>query len=199
MDKQLDDLKTIREMMEKSTKFLSLSGLSGIVAGFTAIVGASFAWFYIFADVTRYTPSERIMWLLADALTVLVITLFFGVYFSVKKARGQNQKIVTKVAAKTLYNLALPLVAGGLFSLVYLFRGNVDIVIASTLLFYGLALINVSKFTFEEIHYLGITEIVLAILSAVFPKYGILFWTLGFGVSHILYGTVMYLKYDVRK
>lgn len=199
MDKQLDDLKTIREMMEKSTKFLSLSGLSGIVAGFTAIVGASFAWFYIFADVTRYTPSERIMWLLADALTVLVISLFFGVYFSVKKARGQNQKIVTKVAAKTLYNLALPLVAGGLFSLVYLFRGNVDIVIASTLLFYGLALINVSKFTFEEIHYLGITEIVLAILSAVFPKYGILFWTLGFGVSHILYGTVMYLKYDVRK
>lgn len=199
MDKQLDDLKTIREMMEKSTKFLSLSGLSGIVAGLTAIVGASFAWFYIFADVTRYTPSERIMWLLADALTVLVISLFFGVYFSVKKARGQNQKIVTKVAAKTLYNLALPLVAGGLFSLVYLFRGNVDIVIASTLLFYGLALINVSKFTFEEIHYLGITEIVLAILSAVFPKYGILFWTLGFGVSHILYGTVMYLKYDVRK
>lgn len=47
MEKQLEDLKMIRELMEKSSKFLSLIGLSGIIAGITAIIGAAFAWFYL--------------------------------------------------------------------------------------------------------------------------------------------------------
>jgi len=104
-----------------------------------------------------------------------------------------------KTTWKTLYHLGLPLLTGGVFSLVFLLRGNIEMVASSTLIFYGLALVNVSKFTYPEIHYLGITEIILGLLAAIFLFKGILFWTIGFGLCHIIYGLVMYLKYDFRK
>lgn len=201
MEKQLDDLKAIREMMEKSTKFLSLSGLSGVLAGITAIFGAAFAWFYLLKDpaATNYSRFSEMLILLADALIVLALSISFGIYFSWKKARKNNQKLNNKTTWKTLYHLGLPLLTGGVFSLVFLLRGNIEMVASSTLIFYGLALVNVSKFTYPEIHYLGITEIILGLLAAIFLFKGILFWTIGFGLCHIIYGLVMYLKYDFRK
>lgn len=201
MEKQLEDIKAIREMMEKSSKFLSLSGMSGVFAGFTAIAGAAFAWFYLLQDpaMTNFNKTQEILILLADALIVLFLSVGAAVYFSRRKARLQNQKLNTKLILKTLYHLGLPLVAGGIFSLVFLLRGDIAMVASSTLLFYGLALVNVSKFTFPEIHYLGITEIILGLLAAVFLYNGVLFWTLGFGVCHILYGLIMYRKYDLKK
>ncbi|MGE5429024.1 MAG: hypothetical protein ACM3O8_14110, partial [Methylococcaceae bacterium] len=64
------------------------------------------------------------------------------------------------------------------------------------LIFYGLALVNAGKFTLSEVHYLGITEIVLGLMAAVFINWGLLFWALGFGVMHIVYGMMMYYKYE---
>jgi hypothetical protein len=64
------------------------------------------------------------------------------------------------------------------------------------LIFYGLSLVNAGKFTFSEIHYLGLTEIVLGILAGIFINHGLLFWTLGFGLMHIVYGTVMYYRHE---
>jgi hypothetical protein len=201
MDKQLEDLKVIREMMEKSTKFLSLSGLSGVLAGLTAMCGAAFAYFYLLRnpEATDYTKFQEMIILLADALIVLGISIGFAIYFSWKKAKKSNQKLLNKVTYKTLYHLGLPLIAGGIFSLVFLLRGDIEMVASSTLLFYGLALVNVSKFTYPEVHYLGITEIILGLLSAIFLYHGIIFWTIGFGFCHILYGVLMYIKYDVTK
>ncbi|HMI66070.1 MAG TPA: hypothetical protein VK517_08550, partial [Cyclobacteriaceae bacterium] len=70
------------------------------------------------------------------------------------------------------------------------------IVAPSFLIFYGLALINASPNLYEEIRYLGYSEILLGLLCAVLPNYGLLFWAIGFGLFHILYGAVMYKKYD---
>ena len=97
-----------------------------------------------------------------------------------------------------LYHLGVPLAAGGILSLIFLYRGDVEILASITLVFYGLALVNVSKFTFNEIHYLGIIEIILGLAAAVFLFYGVIFWTLGFGVCHIIYGWIMYKKYDLK-
>ncbi len=201
MEKQLEDIRAIREMMEKSSKFISLSGLSGIVAGFTAIAGAAFAYFYLLRapSMTDFNHSQEFMILLADAVVVLIVSIGFAVYFSWKKAKKLHQSLFNKLTLRTLYNLAIPLVAGGILCLILLLEGNLRMVIAGTLIFYGLALINVSKYTFEEIHYLGLIEIVLGILAALFAKNGILFWTIGFGVCHIIYGYVMYKKYDLKK
>ena len=200
MEKQLEDLKAIREMMEKSSRFLSLSGLSGILAGITATLGAAFAYFFLLRDpaATSFTRIQEIVILMSDALLVLVISIGFGIYFSSKKAHKKDQKLFNKVTMKTLYNLSIPLITGGIISLIFLYRGDVEMVAAITLVFYGLALVNVSKFTFDEIHYLGITEIVLGIAAAIFMHNGILFWTIGFGICHIVYGSIMYKKYDLE-
>jgi predicted lysophospholipase L1 biosynthesis ABC-type transport system permease subunit len=201
MNQQTEDLKIIREMMEKSTKFLSLSGLSGVIAGTAAIAGAAFVYFYLLRDpgATDYNLTQEALILLTVASIVLIISIGAAILLSLKKARKGKQKIQKKVVLTTLYHLGLPLLTGGIFSLILLFRGEIALVAASTLLFYGLALINVSKFTFPEIHYLGITQIFLGILAAIFMYYGILFWTIGFGICHILYGLLMYFRYDYRK
>ena len=200
MEKQLEDIKAIRDMMEKSSKFLSLSGLSGIIAGVTAIAGAAFAWLYILSNpsATGLDRLQQIEVLLVDALIVLLVTIGFGIYLSAKKAKKNHQKLFNKVTLKTVYNLSIPLIAGGVYSLLCIYRGDVEIVAATTLIFYGLALVNVSKYTFDEIHYLGITEIVLGIAAAVFLYHGIIFWTIGFGICHIIYGLIMYKKYDLK-
>lgn len=201
MNKQIEDIKAIREMMEKSSKFLSLSGLSGIIAGLIAIAGAAFAYFYLLRDpsLTDYNRMQELLILLADALIVLFLSISFGTFFSWRKARKNNQPLMNKVMMRTLYNLAIPLVAGGIFCLILLLRGDVRMVIAGTLIFYGIALVNASKYTFEEVHYLGLTEIALGVAAALFQSYGLLFWTLGFGVCHVLYGFIMYKKYDLKK
>jgi hypothetical protein len=200
MEKQLEDIKAIREIMEKSSKFLSLSGLSGVLAGVTATLGAAFAWFYLLRnpEATNYNRYQELIILLADAFIVLTLSISFALYFSWKKAKKQNIKLINKTALKTIYNLGIPLLAGGLFSIICMLRGDVEIVASTTLIFYGLGLINASKYTFEEIHYLGITEIVLGIGAAIFLSHGIIFWTIGFGICHIVYGLILYKKYDLK-
>lgn len=200
MEKQLEDIKAIREMMEKSSKFLSLSGLSGVMAGITAIFGAAFAYFYLlrYPAATDLNHFQEMIILLVDAMLVLVISIGFALYFSWKKAKKKKLKFVNKATLSTIYNLGIPLLTGGIFSLILLFRGNVEIIASTTLLFYGLGLVNASKYTFEEIHYLGITEIILGIGAAIFLYHGIIFWTIGFGVCHIVYGAIMYKKYDLK-
>jgi hypothetical protein len=201
MATQSDDLKAIRDLMEKSTKFISLSGLTGIMAGITAIAGAAFAYFFLLRDpaATDYNLRQETLILLADAMIVLILSIFYAVYFSWRKARKNGQKIFNRLAYKILYHLGLPLLTGGVFSLVLLFRGEVDLVVASTLVFYGLALINVSKYTPSEVHYLGIAQIMLGILALIFMSHGLIFWSLGFGICHMLYGFIMYFKYDREK
>ncbi|MFA6581053.1 MAG: hypothetical protein WCS79_04555 [Paludibacter sp.] len=194
MEKQLEDLKAIREMMEKSSKFLSLSGLSGVMAGITAILGAAYAYFFILGE---HIAVANIL-LILDAIIVLFISISFGIYFSWKKARKSNQKLFNKVTLRILYNLSIPLFVGGILSGIFISRGEMEIVASITLIFYGLALVNASKYTIDEIHYLGITEIILGLAAAIFLYNGIIFWTIGFGVCHIIYGLIMYKKYDLK-
>ena len=201
MNEQLEDIKVIREMMEKSTKFLSLSGLSGVIAGISATAGATFAYLFLLRDpsLTNFNRMQEMGILLAIALIVLSISISCCIFFSWRKAKRSNQKLWNRAGLNILYNFATPLIAGGLFSLVFLLRRNLEVVISSTLIFYGVALLNASKYTYNDIHYLGITEIVIGLLAAIFTHKGIIFWTLGFGICHILYGSVMYFKYDRRK
>ena len=200
MEKHTEDLKAIREMMEKSSKFLSLSGLSGIMAGMTAIAGALFAYFYLLnhQSPTEFPLIQDLLILAADAILVLLISLGFAIYFSWKTAKKKNQKLISKVVLNTLYNLGIPLATGGILSIIMISRGQTELVAATTLIFYGLALINVSKFTYGEVHYLGIAEIILGLLAAIFIHSGLILWTIGFGVCHVVYGFIMYKKYDLN-
>ena len=196
-----EDLHTIREIMERSSKFLSLSGLAGIFAGACALIGAAIAWFFILdSEIIQYNEykqnSDIGFYLVLDAVLVLVFALLGAVYFSYRKASKAGQKLWTKSTQRLLIHLMIPLVSGGIFSLILIYRNNLELVIPVMLIFYGLSLVNAGKFTFSEIHNLGLTQIVLGILALIFTNQGLLFWTLGFGLMHIVYGMVMYYRHE---
>lgn len=201
----LEDIKEIRSMMEKSSRFISLSGLSGISAGVVALIGAFVAGWYINANVQLAEGQinriaavnlEDILFFLLDAAVVLVLALTFATYFAVRKARIQGLPVWNKAAELTLINLLIPLATGAIFCFI-LYYYNIYLLIApATLLFYGLALLNASKYTLGEVRYLGICEIILGLIAMIIPGYTILFWAFGFGILHIIYGAVMYFRYE---
>lgn len=186
----LTDLAEIRSIMERSTKFLSMSAASAAVAGLYALGGAALAW-----NILRkgdYKPLH----LLLIAITVFLMALFTTLWMSYRKARKEGKKLWNRAAIRLFANFALPMTAGGIFILLLYLRGFYSLIAASTLLFYGMALLNAGNFTFSDIRKLGIAQMALGLLAAALPGQGLLFWALGFGILHIIYGGMMYLKYE---
>lgn len=197
------DIASIRSMMERSAKFISLSGLSGILAGIYALAGALAAYYLIYYP---YSPlgfrfyyineKEVVTKLLLIAFAVLAASLTTGYLLSLKKSKKLEVPIWNKASRQLLQDLLIPLVTGGLLIIILLTRGYFGIVASACLIFYGLALVNGSRNTFKEIRYLGLTEIVLGLVAALLPGYGLIFWAIGFGMMHIVYGVFMHYRYD---
>lgn len=207
---RLNDLAEIRLMMERSSRFLTLSGLSGVFAGIYALIGAGAAYYYLKAVknniASEYYESvitaggrtnfDVLTFCIADALIVLALSIATGYYFTMKKTHKSNHKMWNAASKRMLTSLSIPLVAGGLYCGILFMHGKVGLIAPATLIFYGLALISAGKYTLDEIKYLGVLEIILGLLASVFPGYGLIAWAFGFGVLHIVYGLLMYNKYD---
>lgn len=196
----LQTLTDIRSMMERSSRCISLSGLSGVFAGIFALIGAFMAYLKLYADCIVCSMREdyygTLAYFVEVAAAVLVSSLLVGTLLTIRNSKRKGLKVWDSSAKRLLINLAIPLGAGGLFCLVLLYHGVLVMVAPATLIFYGLALINASKYTFNDIRYLGLCEIILGLLASCFIGYGLLFWAVGFGVLHIVYGAVMYFKYE---
>ena len=196
-----DDIASIRSLMERSSKFISLSGLSGILAGVYALTGAAVA-FCLIREPLNYQqiPFLHLLgllpYLMGIALVVLIASIATGVLLTYRKAKKKGQPIWGKTSRDLLFNMSVPLVTGGLLILIFLYRGYFGIVAPTSLIFYGLALMAAGNFTFSDVRVLGISEIILGLITACLPGYGLLLWEIGFGVFHIVYGWVMYIKYD---
>jgi len=192
------DIASIRDMMERSVKFISLSGLSGVLAGIYALAGAVVAYLTVsgldYERASLRTPDLPLLILIA--VIVLVASILTGVWMSHVKAKKYGLKLWTPTSRTLLINMLVPLVTGGAFILIMLFTGHFYLAAPSCLIFYGLALIQASANTFQEVRYLGYCEIVLGLVSALMPGYGLIFWAAGFGVLHIVYGAIMHNKYD---
>jgi hypothetical protein len=210
----LEDLKEIRKMMETSTKFLSLSGLSGISAGLVALIGSGVAWNLLQNFETRkfqYILTDRIdqelfkldIKLLILALSILILAIGLGFFFTYRTAKKANQKLLSPISFKLFWSLGLPLAFGGAFTLLMYKNGAYGMIGAATLIFYGMALLNASKYVHVEIKYLAISQMTLGLLSAYLTQnnhfISLYIWAFGFGVLHILYGTIMYYKYDKKQ
>ena len=202
LKEHLRDISEIRGMMERHSKFLSLSGLSGLSAGLCALIGAIVAWFYLgksldFAGFPmRHTTQELYWFFVIDAGLVMVCALALATLFSLRMARKKSIPIWSPSGKLLMINLLSPLVVGGAFCLILLFHGELEIIPAAMLLFYGLALLNASKFTLPEIRYLAFTELILGLACTLWWQHSLIFWALGFGIGHIVYGGVMYFKYE---
>ncbi len=201
----LNDLKDIKEMMSKSTQFISLSGLSGVLAGVYALIGAYFAYQTIYFDTStsgNYSnliiSEDAVIKLLVIATVVLILSIATGILLSVKKAKQTNNKIWNATSKRLVINFMIPLAVGGYMGLYLIEKENFSLLTPLTLIFYGLACVNASKYTLGDVRYLGLTMIALGIVNTFFVGYGLLFGALGFGVCHIFYGGMMWFKYDRR-
>ncbi len=194
------DIAEIRSMMERSSKFASLSGLSGILAGIYALAGA-----FIVNSVYSFNPDsfdytnyagESIINVIAAALIILLLALGSALFLSYKKGNKRGEKIWNATSRRLIANMGVPLSAGGILILIFLAKGLVGLVIPATLLFYGLAIYNASKFTFDEMKFMGLLQIGLGLISTYFIEFSLLIWAFGFGVVHITYGAYMHFKYE---
>ena len=210
MENKLDyseDIRTIKRIMEESSRFLSLSGLSGIFAGLLAVLGGAIAHFGILKNRTIFVDESLInlsvkqassakIQLITDALIVLLLALGGAFYFSHRTARQKGVNIWTPVSRRLLLNLFVPLISGAFFILILYFHDQWQLIVPAMLIFYALALIGAGKFTYNEVSYLGLAELITGFSSTIFQGSEIFFWVFGFGFLHIAYGFFMYRKYE---
>lgn len=218
----LDTLQDIKQMMERSSRFISLSGFSGIAAGTCALVGAWFArdvlknseFYFEIGDgsvirgndykklfdngvlnpTVKYNALQEQLFLIAGVTLIAAFTLSF--LFTYLRSKKTNTPIWGTTAKRLLINVSIPMIVGGIFLLKMLPYGTFGLIAPGCLLFYGLALVNASKYTLGEVRYLGYGQIILGIINLSFVGKGIYFWAMGFGVLHIIYGVVMWWKYE---
>ncbi len=207
----LQELQHIKKMMERSSKFISLSGLSGISAGLCALIGAwiassemttyrlennrSFDGYqgtYIFTNNLN-TLIVNLIIIAAITFAAAAITAFLFTYLRSKKT---GMPLWGKTTIRLFWNTIIPLVAGGLYLLRSIDLGHFGLIAPGCLIFYGLALVNASKYTLGEVRYLGYGQILLGIINLWMIGYGLFFWAAGFGILHIIYGLLMWFKYE---
>ena len=196
----IKDIAEMRSMMERSSKFLSLSGLAGVMAGIYALAGAWIAWrFFDFnpAEILFSTPdTENLFNVILVAAAVLILAVGTAIFLSWKKAAKRHEKFWNAISKRVLVSMAVPLVAGGLLILLLISKGLIGLIAPFTLIFYGLALFNTSKFTYGEVKSLGLIQIVLGLIGAWFVAYGLICWAIGFGIVHIIYGIYIHYRYE---
>ena len=194
----LKDIQDIKQMMSQSTQFISLSGLSGILAGVYALIGAFVVNHLLEKNKYDVVIIEGLTFklIILTAMIVLLLSVTTAYIMTKQKANKVGEKIWNPSSKRLLINFCIPLFAGGIFAILLLRHGVYGLIAPITLMFYGLACLNASKYTLRDVRYLGITEIILGLIAVEFSGYGLYFWVLGFGVCHIIYGTVMYYKYE---
>lgn len=195
------DISEIRSMMERSSKFLTLSGWAGIMAGIYALFGAWIAHRYLIFepsdDFSSYSETRtEISKMLLLGILILALAMGTAVYFSYRNAQKKGEKLWNPTSRRLLIHMAVPLCVGGILILILISKGFAGLMAPLSLIFYGLALYNASKFTYEEIRLLGLVEIILGLIGVYFIGYGLLLWALGFGIAHIIYGIYMHYKYE---
>jgi hypothetical protein len=212
----LETLHDIKDMMERSSRFISLSGLSGISAGICALVGAWFANDAMHSkgaptlDITltpargvaensngyTYTGNYLDNPLLRIAIITFIAAFILAFTFTYIRSYKKSVPMWGKTSRRLFINVCIPLAAGGLFILKLLGAGVYGLVAPGCLIFYGLALVNASKYTLSEVRYLGYCLLLLGLINLLYEGYGLYFWALGFGVLHIIYGAAMWWKYE---
>ena len=197
------ELASIRSLMERSAKFISLNGISGIMAGIYALTGAFFASKIIGSDYENLhlkdaaADETQVLWsLCVIASAVLIISLLTALWLTIRKAKKRNERVWNPVSKRFMVNMSVPLITGGLLIIILILRGEYAIIAPVSLIFYGLALVSGSHYTFTDVKWLGFCEIILGLFTALMPGYALITWVLGFGLLHIVYGSVMHFKYD---
>lgn len=193
----------IRSMMEKSSRFMSISGLSGVLIGTYALLGAFWGYVTVYGFQSEFsyrdyyiTDAGIILKLVGIAIAVLLASILTGILMAKRKAKRIGQRIWNPASKSLAKSIATPLITGGLFVMILVWKGEYGLIASTMLIFYGLALYAAGTFTFKELRWLGILDIILGLVALCLPGYGLWFWAFGFGVLHIIYGLIVHQRYE---
>ncbi|WP_109851772.1 hypothetical protein [Aquimarina sp. AU58] len=195
-EEYLKDITEIKDMMNKSSRFFSLSGLSGIMAGIYALIGAAVAYYLVSISGRNYLilDGKIFNYILLDLVAVAFLSIITAIILSITKAKKNNETLWNSASKRLLTAFLIPLVTGGIYIIIKISSDHYGLTGSLMLIFYGLALVNASKYTIGNVKYLGYIEIVLGLICAIYPGYGFWFWVLGFGIMHIIYGSLIYFN-----
>ncbi len=204
---QLAAISEMRDMMQRSSRFLSLSGLAGILVGCVALSGVAIT--YCMLDMSIYSVGylsalEKVLAKGASSLnnlvlicvSVFLLSLMIGSILAIRNAKRKNLSIADSTTKRLVINMFIPLLAGAIFILALLLQNNISFILPSMLIFYGMALLNASKYSLEDIRYLGLLEMSLGLIAMFYIDQALILWAIGFGVLHIIYGVILYNKYE---
>ena len=208
MDQQKvqDDLSHIRQMMEKSSRFNALSGISGVLAGAAALLGVCIvlfiikpAEFFIPIKIPHYNYSTELLLALAIGLAVLVVAVSGFLYLSYRRSTADKSPLWTTAVKELLLTSGTPLIAGGAFCLALLYHHLEIFLVPATLIFYGISLVNTGKYTYHELRTLGVLQLILGCVALFIPELGLWLWGFGFGILHIIFGFIIHTKYKASR
>ncbi|GAB5409622.1 MAG: hypothetical protein BalsKO_19870 [Balneolaceae bacterium] len=193
----IKDIAEIRSMMERSSKFLSLSGWAGILAGVYALVGVWISYsVFEFNPTELFYAHEQLHQVVLLATGIFVLALVTAIFFSKRKANSKEETIWNSTSKRLLANMAVPALTGGLLVVIIVSEGLLGLAAPMLLIFYGLSLFVAGNFTINEVKFLGIIQLFLGLINLLFIEYGLIFWGIGFGVFHIIYGMYMHFRYE---
>ncbi len=197
------ELASIRSLMERSSRFLSLSGLSGVMAGIYALIGAFIGYGIVKEKYISLTISDSYLdnpliyhQLLLIAGIILLLSILTCLILSIREAKKKGENYWNPVSKRLIISTAIPLFTGGLLIIILFLKAEYSLIASACLIFYGLSLISASQYTFSDVKWLGFCQITLGLLAALSPESGLILWAFGFGVLNFIYGTVMHFKYN---
>ena len=184
-DHARDNLRFIRETMERATSFTAVPGWGGVAMGITALGAAAIAARQI----------SHFYWLvtwIAEALIAVAIAC----WTTYSKARRANTPLITGPARRFAYSFAPPLFVGALLTIIHLRSHEIGIIPGQWLLLYGAGVVTGGAFSIRIVPLMGLCFMVLGAVALFSPwTWGNLFLAAGFGGLHIIFGAVIARKY----
>jgi hypothetical protein len=181
----MDNLRFIRETMERSASFTHVSGIGGVAMGAIAL-GAG-----VFASQADAPMTWLGVWIGAAMLSFSVAILAMA-----RKSQAEGIPLLTGPGRRFAWNVTPPLVAGGVLTVALAQAGLMDLLPGSWLLLYGTSVVTGGSYSVRPVPIMGLAFMlagVAAFLSP--PAWGDAYMAAGFGGLHIVFGIVIWRKH----
>lgn len=199
----LENLSELKGILSRNTRFLSFSGLAGVIAGVLALIGQTVAVMYYLShpeiDITKKLAPEHAIVFLTISAAIMILSVGVGYVLTNKNIKKTGEKLNSGLIKNTLLNICLPIAVGGVMCLMAYMQGHNMVIPSYMLLFYGLALFGGSKYSFDDLKMVGSAFILLGMVSYFDPSLSIFTWGLGFGILHIVYGLQIYFQRERKR
>ena len=183
-ERAADDLRFIRQTMERAISFTAISGVGYVLMGLTALGAAWLA-------SLQATPEGWLgVWIVE-----LVVAGVIAVGMTARKAHAQGERMRSHAGRKLLLAFAPPMLVGGLLTASAYLAGDYDLIPGIWLALYGTGVMTGGAYSVRVIPLMGASFIALSAVALLTPVDGDLLLALGLGGLHIVFGAIVWKGY----